>query len=444
MDNIRERAMRVLEAVHEQDAYANVVLAKELRRAELSDMDRRFLTELVYGAVKAGETLDWILRQYINRPIQKIPPKVREILRLGIYQLFYMDRIPASAVCNEAVELTKKYAHSGTVKFVNAVLRTAAREPERAKFPEGKGKAIDHLALSAQHPRWLVKRWVKAFGYAEAEELCKIDNEQPILVLRTNTQKISRAELMEKLRMEGLSVEPSTWTDEGILCLEHGALDSLESLKRGLFQVQDESSMQVAHVLSPEPEEFILDVCSAPGGKTTHIAELMQNKGRIIAGDLYEHKNRRVAENSERLGLSIIETILMDARTVGEKFPEQADRVLVDAPCSGLGVLRRKPDARWKKTQEGLAVFPPLQTAILESAAHAVKVGGILVYSTCTLEQAENRDVVENFLHAHPEFELEDTGAFLPVKKRAEKMVQLYPQRDGTDGFFIARMKKIK
>ena len=442
MDKAREAALKIINAVHEKGAYANVALVQGLRRQELSDVDRRFVTELVYGTVKAGATLDWILRRYVNRPIKKIPPMIADILRLGLYQLLFMDRIPASAACNESVELAKHYGHPGTVKFVNAVLRTAVREPEKAAFPEGKGQATAQLSLSSQHPEWLVRRWIKEFGYEEAAALCAFDNGQAVLSLRTNTLKISREALLAQLQAEGAEAEPSEWAPEGIRCLSHGALDSLPSLQQGLFQVQDESSMQVAHVTDPQPGEFIIDTCSAPGGKTTHLAALMKNTGRILALDIYEHKLQRVAENAQRLGISIIETKLLDAREAGGLYEGQADRVLVDAPCSGLGVLRRKPDARWNKTPEQLTELPPLQKAILSSAAKAVKPGGVLVYSTCTIVPEENQAVVEDFLAAHPSFVLEKTGSLLPGKKRDDMMVQLLPQRDGTDGFFIARLRR--
>lgn len=200
--------------------------------------------------------------------------------------------------------------------------------------------------------------------------------------------------------------------------------------------------MLVAHVLAPEPGEFVLDVCSAPGGKTTHIAASMGDRGRIVALDVHEHKMRRIAENCERLGIKSVETLLLDAREAGRRFPRQADRVLVDAPCSGLGVLRRKPDARWRKRPDDLAALARLQREILSSAAEAVKSGGVLVYSTCTIEREENEAVVEDFLARHEEFSLENAGELLPLKKRPERMLQLYPQRDGTDGFFIARMRR--
>jgi 16S rRNA (cytosine967-C5)-methyltransferase len=219
-------------------------------------------------------------------------------------------------------------------------------------------------------------------------------------------------------------------------------MDQIESLKEGLFQVQDESSMLVAHVLDPQPGEFIIDTCSAPGGKTTHIAALMQNKGRVLATDIYEHKLKRVNENAVRLGIEIIQTELLDATQIGDVYENQADRVLVDAPCSGLGVLRRKPDARWRKSPALLVELPKLQLEILKSAAKAVKSGGVLVYSTCTIAKEENQTVVNLFLAEHPEFELEQTGQFLPYAKQETTMVQLLPHIAGTDGFFIARMKR--
>ena len=441
MDKAREAALKIMTAVHQQGAYANVALAKELRQGGLSDMDRRFVTELVYGAVKAGEALDWIIRKYLTRPWNKVNPLVQEILRLGTYQLRYMDKVPASAACNESVELAKKFANMGAAKFVNGVLRSMVREPEKGKFPEGKGNATVHLALSQQHPEWLVRRWIKEFGYDEAERLCRFDNAKAPLTVRTNTLKTSPSELFLQLTAMGVEAEKSQLSDEGYILTGYGALDNLAPLQEGYCQVQDESSMLVAHVVDPQPGELVLDVCSAPGGKATHMAALMENRGRIVACDIYEHKLQRVMENAARLGINIIDPVLKDAREIHHDFAGQADRVLVDAPCSGLGVLRRKPDSRWRKTPQLLKELPRLQLEILQSAAACVKAGGILVYSTCTIAREENQAVVEKFLAENADFALEHTGSRLP-RPRQDAMVQLYPQRDGTDGFFIACMRR--
>lgn len=444
MDKARETALRVIHAVSEKGGYANILLAEELKRGDLSELDRRFATELVYGVVKAGETLDWIIGRYVDKPVKKMEPWARCILRLGMYQLFYLTKIPRSAAVNESVNLARRYGArlKSSAGFINAVLRRAAREPGTAEFPQGPGKATEYLSLKEMHPRWLVKRWIREMGFEAAQKICRFDNEPAILSVRTNTLKITRDDLISRLIEEGCLAEKSALVPEGIKITAHGAMKDLDSLKEGLWQVQDESSMLVAHVVDPQPGEFVLDVCSAPGGKTTHLAQLMENRGRIMAGDLYPARLEKVAENARRLGINIIETAAGDARCIGERYFRQADRVLVDAPCSGLGVLRRRPDARWRVTAEEMKKLPPLQLEILESASRCVKQGGILVYSTCTMEPAENAGVIEKFLEANKDFSLVETGQYLPEKKRSGGTVQLLPHIDGTDGFFIARMER--
>ncbi|HML34411.1 MULTISPECIES: 16S rRNA (cytosine(967)-C(5))-methyltransferase RsmB [Sporomusa] len=442
----REVALKIINEVETNGAYANIALAKEINRrtaqGQLSDQDRRFITELVYGTVKAGATLDWLLGLYLNRSLTKVAPVIRNILRLGIYQLFFLEKVPASAACNQSVELAKKYGHAGTVKFVNGVLRNAARSPEKVVYPDRDSQPVKYLALKYFHPEWLVERWVERLGVTACEALCQTNNTIPPLSLRTNTIKINRDRLLQRLAGEGVACQASAWTPEGIVCQEHPGLGTLTSLQEGLFQVQDESSMLVAHILDPKPGEFIIDACGAPGGKTTHIAALMNNAGKILSTDIYEHKLALIRENAARLALTNIETRALDAVNLGSMFPLKADRVLVDAPCSGLGVLRRKPDSRWRKSPEILRDLPKLQAAILASAAQCVKPGGVLVYSTCTTEPEENQDIVCDFLRAHPDFSLEPTGQYLPALKRPDKLLQLWPHTDSIDGFFIARIAR--
>lgn len=437
--NAREVALKVINEVVNDGAYSNIALAREINRGKLSDQDRRFVTEIVYGTIKAGDTLDWIIGHYISRPLEKVPPVIRNVLRMGIYQLFFLSKVPPSAACNQAVELAKKYGHAGTVKFVNAVLRSAARAPEKVIYPEKSKEAIRYISLKYFHPEWMVKRWVERFGADAAEELCQFNNITPLLSIRTNTLKTIRQDLLSVLAKEGVSCEESEWTPEGILCREYPALGSLASLREGLFQVQDESSMMVAHVLGPKQGEFIIDACGAPGGKSTHMAALMENRGQVLSTDIHEHKLTLTRENAQRLGITIIETKAMDATKLHNAYSGKADRVLVDAPCSGLGVLRRKPDSRWQKKEEILRDLPVLQLAILQSAAECVKPGGVLVYSTCTTEPEENEQVVKSFLQTHENFTLQQTGQFLPVPRKGE-MVQFWPHMDKIDGFFIARM----
>lgn len=435
----REVALKIINDIHTNEAYANIALNRELGRQNLSDQDRRFVTELVYGTIKAGNTLDWMLSLYINRPLSKIPPIVCNILRMGIYQIFFLSKVPISAACNQAVELTKKYGHAGTVKFVNAVLRNAGRSPEKVVYPDKEKDPIRYLALKYYHPEWMVGRWIKRFGFESTEKLCSINNTTPPLCLRTNTLRISTSDLITKLHDDKVTCSQSHLVPEGIICTEYPSLKTLSALREGLFQVQDESSMLVGHVLDPQPGEFIIDACGAPGGKSTHIAALMKNSGQVISTDLYDHKLALTNENAKRLGITIIETKALDATTIGNYYSKKADRVLVDAPCSGLGVLRRKPDSRWRKSVSMLNDLPKLQLAILNSAADCVKPNGILVYSTCTIEPEENQDVIKSFLSNRKDFCLEPVGEYLPTKSHAD-MLQLLPHVDNSDGFFIARM----
>ena len=406
-------------------AYSNVALAKTLRQEKFSDLDRKFCTELVYGAVKAGESLDWKISKYLNRPLSKVDEKILAVLRAGFYQIFFLDKIPNSAAVNESVELSKKFCGIGASKFVNGVLRSAVREPHKSDFSTGDD--INSLALRNFHPAWLVKLFVEEFGLDATKKILKFDNTDPPLCLRVNFLKITREKILDALKNSGMQAEPSTFAPEGIICKNLGALDKFQPLRAGLCQVQDESSMTAARFLNPAAGEFVIDACAAPGGKATHLAELMQNRGRIIAADIYETKLEHIKANAARLGIKIIEPLLIDAREIGNKFSAQADKVLVDAPCSGLGVLRRKADIRWKKTPAELAELPDLQIKILSSAAETLKIGGALVYSTCTITRRENQGVVENFLAANPNFELAEIKNFLP-------------HVTNTDGFFAAKL----
>lgn len=435
----REIALRVLLDVMQKDAYANIALTRELNKHTVSEQNRRFLTELVYGVVKTAPTLDWMIKKYVTRAKKSIAPAIWTILQMGFYQLRFMDKVPPSAACNESVNLAKKYGHQGTVKFVNAVLRSSIRIPEKVVYPDKEKNLAAWMSLTYFHPEWLVKRWIKRYGNEDAEQLCRMNNETPPLSLRTNTLKTTRDELCKELEQAGIGYTLSEWTDEGILCTGHPALGSFMPLQEGKCQVQDESSMLVAHVVAPQAGDVVIDTCSAPGGKTTHMAQLMKNQGKIMAFDIHEHKLAKIEENAERLGISIIETAAKDALTLPGEWKDKADCVLVDAPCSGLGVLRRKPDSRWRKSEELLTELPKLQLAILSQASECVKAGGTLVYSTCTIEPEENQLVVEAFLKNHPDFVFDEISC--PNKGNA-KWIQFLPHIDHTDGFFLARMRR--
>ena len=425
MDKVRLAATKILYNVSTNGAYSNVELAQVLRQEKFSDLDRKFCTELVYGAVKAGASLDWKIAKYLKRPLAKVDEKILAVLRVGFYQIFFLDRVPNSAAVNESVELSKKFCGLGESKFVNGVLRSAVREPNKSDFPQDDD--INSLALRTFHPAWLVKLFAEEFGLDDTKKLLDFDNTNPPLCLRTNFLKTTRENLLDALKSLGLQAEPSTLAPEGIICKNHNALDDFQALRAGLCQVQDESSMTAARLLNPKAGDFVIDCCAAPGGKATHLAELMQNRGRIVAADIHEHKLKHIKANADRLGIKIIEPLLIDAREIGDKFFEQADKVLVDAPCSGLGVLRRKADLRWKKTPDELAALPILQEEILSSAAKTLKRGGTLLYSTCTILRRENQAVVEKFLADNKNFELVE-------------MKTLLPHVTNTDGFFTAKL----
>ena len=307
-DTARQIALEVICAVIDGGAYANIALNKTLRTKKTDDRDRRFITELVYGTIKAKGTLDWLLSQLSARPLAKIDKVILNILRMGLYQIFYLDKVPASAACNESTELAKAASHAGAAKFVNGILRSAVRGREAGTllFPDKSADAALNLALIKMHPLWLVKHWLKQFGEEETEKLLDYNNLPPVLSLRTNTLKTTRSNLLKVLQAAGFEAVPSKWCEEGIICTKTAGLNALMEKVPDAFYMQDESSMLVAHAVCPKPGMTVFDLCAAPGGKTTHLAQLMQNKGRIYACDIHPHKMELIKENAVRLGIDII------------------------------------------------------------------------------------------------------------------------------------------
>ena len=440
----RGGALTVLGQVLEEGAYTNLALNKYLRSHAMEGMERRLLTELVYGTVKAWGTLDWHLAQCVSRPLEQLEGAVLNLLRLSAYQLLYMERIPAAAACNEAVKLARCVSHEGSAKFVNGVLRGLLRKEQAGELalPNPEQDDAGYMALKYMHPRWLVKRWLGPWGKAGTEALLAFNNSSAPVCLRTNTLVITRERLLAELTAAGAEVEPSRWCAEGLVVrkLEKLGLSELLTKFPDAFYVQDESSMLVAGLVAPQPGMEVLDMCSAPGGKTTHLAQLMQNHGSITACDVHEHKLQLIAENAERLGISIIKPTLNDGTVLRQEWLGKFDRVLVDAPCSGMGVLRRRAEARWRKQRQDLKLFPPLQLEILQNAAQYVKAGGRLVYSTCTIEQAENHYLIEEFLAKNHEWQRVPFAH--PISEEMVDELQILPQVDGIDGFYICVLEK--
>lgn len=440
--NARSAALTVLQQVLAEGAYTNIAVNKYLRAHSLEDMERRFFTELVYGTVKAAGTLDWYLERCVSRPLGSVAPEILQVLRLSAYQLLFMERIPASAACNEAVKLARSVSHEGSAKFVNGVLRGLLRKLQAGEIalPDPQQDDAGYLAVKYYHPRWLVKRWLGPWGKESTEALLAFDNSPAPVCLRTNTLVTTRERLLAALQEAGAEAHASRWCEDGIVCDKLPSLSGMLAKMQQDFYVQDESSMLVGRAVNPQPGMRVLDLCSAPGGKATHLAQLMRNQGEIIACDIHEHKLRLIEENARRLGVSCIKTLLNDAGALREEWLNAFDRVLVDAPCSGMGVLRRRAEARWRKQRKDLKLFPPLQLAILNNAARYVKEGGRLVYSTCTIEQAENHYLIEEFLTQNSQWQR--VPLTHPLTGEMEEELQLLPQRDGVDGFYICVLER--
>lgn len=439
----REIALEVLYKIEEKGAYSNVQLNYVLEKYNPGFQERSLATSLVYGVLRHRNTLDWQIEQFSKRPVKKMTVWIRNILRQGVYQLLYMEKIPQSAACNEAVKLARKKGHEGVSRFVNGIMRNIARNLSNLTWPEAKEEFI---SVYYSHPDWLVKHWAELFGWEKTEEICRADNAVPALSVRANRLKITAEGLQERLAAEGVVSSQSSLAKEGLLLEGSSSLSRLTSYQDGLFQVQDESSMLVGLVLAPKPGEKVLDCCSAPGGKTTHLAELMDNQGEIIANELQKSKLTLIDSACQRLGIDIVQTVNHDGRDLSQLYQDKMDRVLLDAPCSGLGILRRKPDARWRKSLSQVKELVELQSELLSSAASCVRPGGVLVYSTCSIEPEENIQQIRDFLKKHQDFYLSDLSPYLPAVLQSsiedKGMLQLYPGM--TDGFFICRMERKK
>jgi 16S rRNA (cytosine967-C5)-methyltransferase len=442
----RETALIVLKEVEEREAYLNLVLNRVLTRQTFPPVERSLLTELTAGVIQHLQTLDWVISLYTKRPLEKFTPWIRNILRIGTYQLLYLERIPEAAAVDESVKLAHRYGHKGVAGLVNAVLRKIGRSKNDLPWPSREQDPALYLSLRHAYPLWMVRRWIKNMGFETAVAHCIAGNRRPPLTVRTNSLLLSRNELQSILQAEGTASQECRFAPEGLHLNLTSGLTGLKSFQQGLFQVQGEASMLAAPLLNPQPGEQILDLCSAPGGKTTHLAALMKNQGRIIAADLYPHRLKLVQAAAKRLGIQIIQTENLDGRALPAKWQGAFQRVLLDAPCSGLGVIRRKGDLKWKRRPEDLAALSQLQLQLLHSAFQALCAGGVLLYSACTTEPEETSALISRFLAeeslARP---VQLTSLLPPALSGGEEtkgQVFLWPDRHNLDGFFLARIRK--
>ena len=444
----RAICLDILNRIEEADLHPDRLLTDSFKRYRyLTSLDRAFLTELTYGVIRWRGKLDWVIRHFSKIPLEKIELETLNILRLGLYQVLFLSRTPSSAAVNESVELAKRIRGKGGAGFVNAVLRSAIRQKDEIRHPDIVEDPALHISVAQSHPLWLVQRWIKEMGVEETLKICTFNNQISSLALRTNTVKLNQKELIEKLRGVELKPFPTTFSEEGIVLQDPPPTSELPFIKEGLYIIQDEASQLVTSILDPKPGERILDACAAPGGKTTHMAQKMENRGEIYALDLSKGKLDLIEEMCQRLGIKIVRTIKTNA---AQPLPipkgMMFDRILADVPCSGFGTLRRNPDLKWRRGEKDIKRLSELQFSILSNLSVYVKEGGVLIYSTCTVFHEENEDGVEKFLEEHPEFELGRIDKVLPEKCHPfiqNRYFKTFPPEDEMDGFFVARLIKL-
>jgi 16S rRNA (cytosine967-C5)-methyltransferase len=443
----RDWALQLLLEWQEKNTYSNLALHRILLGSDLDPRDRSLVTELFYGVITRKNTLEYLVSKLVKKPNQ-LAPWVHVLLQLGLYQLLYLDRIPARAAVHESVQLAKKRGHKGIAGLVNGVLRSYLRQKDQL-LPKNP-RTLQEKAIYYSYPEWIIKRLIEVYGEQTAHLVLEAQNNAPNVSLRINSLRWDRPEWMEEWQENvNEKVVPSKLSPYGVIVQGVGNPANLPFYRDGSFTIQDESSMLVGQALDPKPGMRVLDMCGAPGGKTTHLAELMENQGEIIANDLHLHKEKLIQEQAKRLGIEIIHTRVGDARELKDQLPQESfDAILLDAPCSGLGVIRRKPDIKWRKECRDIEELCKLQRELLETAAKLLKPRGTLVYSTCTWEPKENVEQITDWLAAHPEFQPDaQLLDFYPsiVREYAitgEGWIQILPHHFDTDGFFISRFIK--
>lgn len=443
----REVAAELLYRIVEKGAFANLSLEKELAGKQLSSADKNLVTEIVNGTVRMLKHLDWVLDLFLTSEIKAMNPWLRTILRMAAYQIMFMDKIPVYAAIDEAVNLTKQKTNKNLSRVTNGVLRNLVRNVKEIRYPEDE---TQYLAVYFSHPEWIVTLLLSRFGRRQAEEILKHNNSAPRLVLRNNQLRGTRLELIEILQQQNIDCELNDRTPWAVTVKKMNmALENTDAYIKGRFYVQNEASMLAAAILQVMPGHFVYDLCSGVGGKTTHLAENMQNKGMIKAYELYDKKIKLLRSNCDRLGINIVDPLRQDVLSIDKELPA-ADRVLLDAPCSGLGVMQRRSDLRWRQTPQSILQLTRLQAELLNKAGELVAGGGLLLYATCTVNDLENEGVVTQFLKENPDYALESFDreiTYFALDEydetcAARGMLTIIPGKYQTDGMFYALLRR--
>ncbi|WP_371068410.1 16S rRNA (cytosine(967)-C(5))-methyltransferase RsmB [Sediminibacillus sp. JSM 1682029] len=442
---LRITALEILVRVGEKGGFSHLLIDQAIRKQKFDQRDEALLTEIVYGTIQRKLTLAYFLDHFLDSR-KKVDGWVRWLLYMSMYQMNYLNKVPDHAIIHESVEIAKQKGHKGISSFVNGILRSVQRNgfPDLTEIEDQSKK----LSVETSHPLWLVERWIHMYGFDTTEKMCHSNLQHKPISVRVQPLKISREEALNRLEEEGYQAESSIFSPQGINVLSGNVLKS-SLFQTGMLTVQDQTSMLAAEVLSAGPEMIVLDACSAPGGKTTHIAEKMNNRGEVHAYDLHSKKAKLVSKRAMELDLTIVEAKQADSRQLAEVYePEHFDRILLDAPCSGLGVLRGKPDIKYHKNVNDIETLSVIQRELLEKVSALLKKGGKLVYSTCTVDKAENEAVIKEFLAGHEEFQIDrEFVDELPRDLKngdglSEWGLQIFPYEYGTDGFFLTRLTK--
>lgn len=439
---VRGTAVKILDRIERTDSYLEKLLDHELKNSDLSGQDKALLYELVHGVVRWMGRLDWILAGFYKGQFSKAIPVLKNALRVALYQIMFLDKIPDYAIVNEAVDFVKKLQGQKPADITNAVLRNIIRSKNGLRYPDPAENLVSYLAAYYSHPTWLAKRWVDRYGREAVETLMAANNERPTLTLRINELKVDRQEFEGLLQSVNLRYTPGIYNDHFYRLQILTNIQNWQYFAEGYFAIQDESTGMPCLLLDVKPGMRVLDMCAAPGGKSAYIADLMSNTGEVVSLDKFESRVKMMQANLDRLGVSIVKFVTIDAL---EYEDDLFDRVLVDAPCSGLGTLSKKPDIKWKRDLLDIKKLNPIQEDLLNKAAEMVKVGGAVVYSTCTIEPEENYEVVKKFLSEHENFRLDDASAYVDKTiVDGNGCIQSLPHRDKMDGAFSARLVRTK